>query len=194
MSSAATRTLRPVPLTPEAFAPFGAVIECGLGEIIPINGGTCERHHALAAIECAGGREPILSIFRAQPRALPMEVAMMERHPLGSQAFVPLEGRAEGGGDGRAWIAVVAPNEAAVNGDGGGDGSGGCGPGAPLAFLCRADQGLSLAPGVWHHPLIVLDARSDFLVADSRGEAPNLEEARYAEPWTLVAGAPSCAP
>lgn len=165
-----TRTIRPAPLTAEAFAPFGTVIECGLGEVIPINGGTCERHHALSVIEHAGGREPILSIFRADARDLPMELAMMERHPLGSQSFVPLERR--------PWIAVVAPDE-------------GERPGAPVAFLCRGDQGLSYSPNVWHHPLIALHAnggeRSDFLVADSRGGEPNLEEQDYAEVWTLLA-------
>ena len=161
-----SQTLKPVPLTPEAFAPFGTVIACGLGELIPINAGTCERHHALASIECAPEREPILSIFRADARKLPLELTMMERHPLGSQAFVPMEGR--------PWIAVVAPDE-------------GGRPGAPLAFLCRADQGVSYGANVWHHPLIALEGRSDFLVADSRGAEPNLEEADYAAPWTLVA-------
>ena len=159
------------PLAPEAFAPYGRVIECGLGEIVPINAGTCERHHALADIGHAEGRTPILSIFRAEPRALPMRVAMMERHPLGSQAFVPM--RRTDGGAIEAWIAVVAPDE-------------GGRPGAPVAFHCRGDQGVSYAPNVWHHPLIALRARSDFLVADSRGDAPNLEEADYPEPWTLA--------
>ena len=160
------------PLAPQAFARFGRVIECGLGEVIPINAGTCERHHALAEITHAPGREPIVSIFRAEPRALPVTIAMMERHPLGSQAFVPM--RRTGGGAIEAWIAVVAPD------DGGR-------PGAPIAFRCRGDQGVSYAANVWHHPLIALHARSDFLVADSRGEAPNLEEADYADTWTLDA-------
>ena len=167
------------PLTPAAFAPFGRVIECGLGEIVPINAGTCERHHALAPIAHAPGREPILSIFRANARNLPMAITMMERHPLGSQAFVPMR-RTDGHAIG-AWIAVVAPDERGR-------------PGAPVAFRCRGDQGVSYGANVWHHPLIALHARSDFLVADSRGGAPNLEEADYAAPWTLdaagLAGAP----
>ena len=154
------------PLTAEAFAPFGAVIECGAGEVIAINEGTCERHHALARLEHAAGRVPILSIFRAQPRTLPLALRMMERHPLGSQAFVPLERR--------PWVAVVAPDR---------DGR----PGPPVAFRCRGDQGLSYGPGVWHHPLIALERRSDFLVVDSAGDAPNLEEADFPEPWTLLA-------
>ena len=153
-------------LTPEAFAPFGTVIEAGRGEVRAINAGTCERHHALAAIEHAAGRRPILSIFRAQPRALPMELAMMERHPLGSQAFVPLSGE--------AWIAVVAPDE-------------GGGPGAPRAFLAGGRQGVSYAANVWHHPLIALGGVRDFLVADADGPEPNLEEADYPVPYMLAA-------
>ena len=158
------------PLTPRAFAPYGRIVECGLGEIVPINAGTCERHHALAEISHAAGRTPILSIFRAAARTLPMRVAMMERHPLGSQAFVPM--RRTDGGTVEAWLAVVAPDE-------------GGRPGAPVAFLARGHQGVSYDANVWHHPLIALDARSDFLVADSRGEAANLEEVDYAELWTL---------
>ena len=149
------------------FAPFGRVLEVGTGEVRHINGGTCERHHALCAVDCAPGREPILSIFRGKARTLPMPIAMMERHPLGSQAFMPLQGR--------DWIAVVAPDEGGA-------------PGKPVAFLANGDQGVSYAANVWHHPLIALDERSDFLVADSRGEDPNLEEADYAEPWTLDLG------
>src|SRR5215469_9326479 len=79
------------PLTRAAFAPFGDVIELTGARHFPINGGTTERFHDLAAIDVseAGGRA-IVSVFRAQPRAWPVEIAMMERHPLGSQAFVPL--------------------------------------------------------------------------------------------------------
>ena len=151
-------------LTAEAFEPFGEVIEAGSGEMFLINEGTTERHHALAAVSCAAEREPILSIFPGQPRSLPMPIAMMERHPLGSQAFVPLQSR--------DWIAVVAED------DGGR-------PGVPRAFHVRGDQGLNYAANVWHHPLIALHERSDFLVADSRGDDANLEEATYPEPFTL---------
>lgn len=158
------------PLTAEAFAPFGRVVACGGGEVVSINGGTCERHDALAPIEHAPGREPILSIFRAEARVLPMRVTMMERHPLGSQAFVPM--RRTDGGAIAEWIAVVAIDE------------GGC-PGPPQAFRCGGDQGVSYAPNTWHHPLIALHARSDFLVADSRGEGGNLEEAEYDGAWVL---------
>ena len=159
-----TRLVPIAPLTASAFEPFGRVIEAGLGEVRIINGGTTERHHALCHVSHADGRQPILSIFRGQPRDLPMTVAMMERHPLGSQAFVPL--------DGQDWIAVVAED---VDGR----------PGPPRAFLCGAWQGVSYDRNVWHHPLIALGVRSDFLVADTDGADANLEEADYQEPYQL---------
>lgn len=159
--------LRPEPLTAEAFSPFGTVIACGEGEVLSINGGTCERHHALATIEHAPGRRPVLSIFRATPRALPMPVAMMERHPLGTQAFVPMPCEGDG-----AWLVVVAPDE-------------GGRPGPPRAFRARGDQGVSYAANAWHHPLIALGGTRLFAVADAVGDAPNLEERDYPAPYTL---------
>ena len=165
------------PLEREAFRPFGRVIEAGAGEVLVINEGTCERHHALAPIDCADGRRPVLSIFRAKPRVLPMPLAMMERHPLGSQAFVPmpLGPGAEGRGE---WLIVVAPDE-------------GGRPGPPRAFLARGDQGVSYDAGAWHHPLIALGGERLFLVADAVGPEPNLEERRYPAPHTLEAPWPA---
>jgi ureidoglycolate lyase len=85
-------TLTVEPLSSAAFAPYGDVIEiAAASEVLAINEGTALRYHDLAEVDCAtaGGRT-VISIFRAQPRALPLEVTMLERHPLGSQAFVPL--------------------------------------------------------------------------------------------------------
>ena len=157
------------PLMAKNFAPFGSVIECGLGEVIPINAGTCERHHALARIECATGRQPVLSIFRAEPRALPMSITMMERHPLGSQAFMPMP--CEGSGE---WLVVVARDRNGL-------------PAAPRAFSARPDQGVSYNTNVWHHPLIALGSRRSFLVADAIGREPNLKEHIYPQPYMLEA-------
>ncbi len=85
------KTLQMERLTRAAFAPFGEVIELDGARHFPINGGTTERYHDLAKVDVrrTGGR-PLINLFRAQPRALPVEIAMMERHPLGSQAFLPL--------------------------------------------------------------------------------------------------------
>jgi len=153
------------PLTAEAFAPFGTVMDIGAAEKRMINGGTTERFHALALAdtESEGGRT-ILSLFRGQPRAFPYAVAMMERHPLGSQAFFPVTPR--------PWIAIVAP-------DAGGK------PGQPRAFMVPEDVGVQYAVNVWHHPLIAVGEVSDFLVMDREGGV-NLEEASYEQPFLIL--------
>ena len=154
------------PLTREAFAPFGDVIELEGARHFPINGGTTERFHDLAAIDVneAGGR-PIVSVFRAQPRAWPVEIAMMERHPLGSQAFVPL-------GD-AGYAVVVAP-------------AGEFDPAGLRAFWAGRGQGVNYAKGVWHHPLLAFGRVSDFVVIDRGGTQPNCDEIALARPWRLA--------
>jgi ureidoglycolate lyase len=144
------------PLTKAAFVPFGAVIEVEGAERRLINGGTTERFHALAEVTTLGeGAGAIISIFRGQPFALPIEIRMLERHPLGSQAFMPL--------DRRSYLVVVAP-------DAGGR------PGTPQAFLATGRQGVSYAAKVWHHPLLALDMPSEFVIVDRAGPGINLEE------------------
>ncbi|GGE20663.1 ureidoglycolate lyase [Aureimonas endophytica] len=162
-----TRFLAVRPLTIEAFEPFGQVIEADAArEIRLINGGTTTRFHAAATVDVAAeGGSPVISIFRGKPFALPIRIAMMERHPLGSQAFVPLHER--------PYLAVVAPDE---NGR----------PGAPLAFLCDGRRGVSYDRDTWHHPLLALEAVCDFLVVDREGGGRNLEEADYPAPFTIA--------
>ncbi|WP_425497563.1 ureidoglycolate lyase [Hoeflea ulvae] len=154
------------PLTADAFAPFGTVLDTGAAEIRMINGGTTERFHALAMADTeTGGGRTILSLFRGQPRSFPYAVDMMERHPLGSQAFFPLTPR--------PWIAVVAPDE---NGR----------PGSPRAFAVAGHVGVQYARNVWHHPLIAVGAPSDFLVMDREGDGSNLEEFSYDQAYMIM--------
>lgn len=160
------RTLRPRPLTPEAFRPFGEVIQCAGADHFPINGGNTERFHDLARIDPGPGGRAIVSIFRGQPRAFPFPIAMVERHPLGSQAFVPLGGR--------PYLVVVAE----TSGD---EGT----PGALHAFVAQGDQGVNYGPGVWHHPLLALGEVSDFLVIDRQGAGPNCDEVMLPQPALL---------
>lgn len=144
------------PLTAAAFAPFGDVIEPSSAKrVIAINDGTAQRHHDLATLDCAheNGRV-IVSIVRAEPRALPFPISMLERHPLGSQAFVPLDPATR-------YLIVVATDPSAT----------------PRAFLAEAGQGVNYARGAWHHPLIALDRASDFLVLDRGGAGANCDEA-----------------
>ena len=143
------------PLTSKAFAPYGYVIDAGEREPMDINEGTTKRFDNLCTADVNDlGGEAIVSIFRANPRAQPIVLKMMERHPLGSQAFMPL-GQQQ-------WIAVVSP---AVK------------PSADTlkAFLVRGDQGLQYHKNVWHHPLLVINSQ-DFLVVDRKGKGKNLEE------------------
>lgn len=137
------------PLTCAAFAPFGAVIEADPAVAREINGGFTTRFHALAKAD--SDADVILSIFRGRSR--PLEISMVERHPLGTQAFMPLNGR--------DWLVVVAdkPEIAALR-----------------AFHARGDQGVQYGRGVWHHPLLVLGQAQDFLVVDRDGQGANLEE------------------
>lgn len=147
------------PLTPEAFAPFGDVIEAGLGEIKHINWDRTERHHALATVDVIGDKAHVLmNIFRSQAWDLPIHIKMVERHPLGSQAFMPLSG-----GD---YLVVVAQDHEGT-------------PQQPLVFLARGTQGVNYHRNVWHHPLLALGETADFLVVDRGGEGNNLEEYYY---------------
>ncbi|MCY0150447.1 ureidoglycolate lyase [Hoeflea sp. G2-23] len=155
------------PLTAKAFAPFGTVLDTDLAEKRMINEGTTERFHALATAdtETEGGRT-ILSLFRGQPRVFPYKITMMERHPLGSQAFFPVTNR--------AWIAVVAEDEDGL-------------PGPPRAFRVPGNVGVQYARNIWHHPLIAVGEPCNFLVMDREGDGTNLEEIGYPAPYVITA-------
>ncbi|SAK82963.1 ureidoglycolate hydrolase [Caballeronia pedi] len=161
------KTLTLEPLTREAFVPFGDVIELEGARHFPINAGTTERFHDLANVEVGfenGGR-PLINVFRGQPRPQPVVISMMERHPLGSQAFVPLA-------DVR-YLVVVAP-------------AGEFDSAKLRAFYAHGWQGVNYARGVWHHPLIVLDKAGDFIVVDRGGDAPNCDEIDLQDRYTLI--------
>jgi len=162
-----TPDLHPVPLTRDVFAPFGDVIETRGADSYPINEGTTERFHDLAAVDvtAADGR-PLINIFRAQPRKFPYQITMMERHPLASQAFIPL--------DRRPYLIVVATGKSK--------------PGADdlYAFIASGDQGVNYHRGVWHHPLLSLNEVSEFLVVDRGGAGENLDEVQLDQARRLV--------
>ncbi len=150
------RTLRPEPLTAAAFAPFGDVIELAGARQMPINAGTTTRFHDLATVDVlAEGGRTLINLFRALPREEPVQLSLMERHPLGSQAFLPLADA--------PYLVVVAEDD---NGR----------PGALRAFISNGWQGVNYARNVWHHPLLALGEVRDFIVVDRGGEGVNLEE------------------
>lgn len=154
------------PLDAATFAPYGDVIEVRAGlRQFTINAGSTERYHDLARIDPGADGRTIVSIFRAQPRELPFQLQLMERHPLASQAFIPLSDH--------PYLVVVAPP--------------GEPPGAQTLriFHARPGQGVNYAPGVWHHPLIALEAVCDFLVIDRSGPGHNCDEAPLQEPLLI---------
>jgi ureidoglycolate lyase len=155
-------TLRPEPLTATAFAPFGDVLDA-TGEFRLINGGLCRRHHDRARLDFGPGGRAGLSIFHADPRALPYRFDLIERHPEGSQAFVPMTQA--------PFLVIVATGPEA----------------APRAFLTTGAQGINLHRGTWHGVLTPLSAPGLFAVVDRIGTTPNIEEHRYATPWTVLA-------
>ena len=159
----AERTIVAAPLDAAAFEPFGTVIEaCGEPSRL-INGGLCGRHHDLCAPDIADGRVG-LSMFDARPRAMPYRLDLLERHPLGSQAFVPLHGE--------PFLVIVAPDGNGV-------------PGSPRAFLTNGAQGIQIARNTWHGVLTPLAEPGLFAVVDYCGSEPNLEEHRLDPPWIV---------
>jgi ureidoglycolate lyase len=152
-------------LTRVAFVEFGEVISAEGANHFSINNGTTERYHDLASIEVAeNDGKPLVNIFRGQPRRLPFEVTMMERHPLGSQTFIPLSRN--------PYLIVVSP------------------PGdfqleALRAFLVNPGQGVNYGKGVWHHALIPLYEVSDFIVIDRGGAGGNCDEKPLPHPLII---------
>ena len=167
MSTVEKLILKPEVLTKEAFESFGDVIQVG-GEPIMINEGTTERYHRISDITLGDvtlGDEGsaamgIINIFRAQPRKLPMPITMMERHPLGSQAFLPTNNK--------PYLVLVCLGETEPD------------PSTLKLFLVEGRSpsvtGVSYKANCWHHPLIALGDVTDFWVVDRLGAGNNLEE------------------
>jgi ureidoglycolate lyase len=142
------------PLTVEAFAPFGEVLDCAGEPDKMINQGLCGRYHDRATLDLSDGRAGI-SLFRSEVRDLPYRLEMVERHPEGSQAFIPMSMD--------PFLVIVAPDEGGV-------------PGEPFAFETAAGQAINFHRGTWHGVLTPLHAPGLFAVVDRIGPGANLEE------------------
>ncbi|MGP0172896.1 ureidoglycolate lyase [Pseudomonas sp. NCHU5208] len=154
--------LRIEALTREAFAPFGEVIETAGAKAFPINAGTTTRYHDLAQVELAGeAPRPLVNIFEGKAWHAPITIAMLERHPLGSQAFYPVDGS-------RMLIVVAPPGELDES--------------QIRAFISAPDQGVNYARGTWHHPLLCLEYPGRFLVVDRGGAGNNCDEQVLKQP------------
>jgi len=160
------QTLRFESLSAQAFAPFGEVIDATDRKPRMINGGRTQRFHALAEVQTLGeDGAAIISIFRGEPLGGSL-LDLMERHPLGSQSFMPLNDA--------PFIVIVAPpgdfDRAAIR-----------------AFLVEKHQGVNFRPGTWHAPLLPLRSDSDYLVVDRVGGGNNCDEVVLDPPLELIA-------
>jgi len=155
--------LTPMPLTADAFAPFGDVIEVSGEPDKIINQGLCGRYHDLARLDFTDGRAGI-SLFDAQARTLPYVVDMVERHPQGSQAFMPVSGV--------PFLVIVAEDD----------------KGTPVrlrAFLTKEGQSINLFRGVWHGVLAPIGAPGRYVVVDRIGAGDNLQEFWFETPYVV---------
>jgi ureidoglycolate lyase len=157
--------LRPLPLTAQAFAPFGVVIEHPGGAGQSINAGSAQRFDLAPDLQlhAAQGRAALV-LFRAQARSFPQTLTLLERHVLGSQSFVPLGLR--------RFVIVVAAAGAAPHAE------------DLRAFITDGLQGVLLSPGVWHHALLAVDA-GDFVVIERAADAVDCEEITLPQPVLL---------
>jgi ureidoglycolate lyase len=149
MTSLSTR-----PLSAAAFAPYGDVLDTEGEPDRLINQGLCGRFHDCARLDFGDGRAGI-SLFKAEPRSLPYECALLERHPDGSQAFIPMSMD--------SFLMIVARDDRGI-------------PGPPEAFLTSPGQAINLHRGTWHGVLTPLHAPGLFAVVDRIGEGANLQE------------------
>ena len=152
----AKRQISIQPMDTASFASFGDVLSLKSKPDKMINQGMCGRHHDLAKLDFTDGQAGI-SLFDAVPRQLPYTLDMMERHPLGSQAFIPLSDN--------PYLVIVAPpgelDESMIK-----------------VFKASPKQGVNYHPGTWPHYSLALEGVSDFLVVD-RGSPqadPDIEE------------------
>ena len=159
------RSLKPAPLTRETFAPFGDVIGMEGAAHFTINQGFAERFNDLAHVDVTReSGSTNVSLLLGQPRPLPIAIRLMERHPLGSQIFLPLQDK--------PWLVLACTdiNDFATF----------------RAFTATGRQGVNYARNVWHHPLLVLDADSRFIIVDRKGQDDNLEEVWFEDGFTFT--------
>lgn len=158
-----TEHLEITPITADDFAPFGDILEAAGEADKIINQGLCGRFHDRAKIDLTDGRAGI-SIFKSEARVLPYKLEMVERHPDGSQAFIPMSFD--------PFLVVVAPDE-------------GGRPGRPMAFRTEAGQGINFHRNIWHGVLTPLAEPGLFAVIDRIGEGANLEEFWFEAPYSV---------
>lgn len=164
MTQDAGNTLRPRPLTAESFADFGDVIELANIEPIAINSGNCLRYSDLAALNIDDSGKAGISLFDAKAYTNPLTLTYVERHPLGSQAFLPTNTD--------PYLVIVAADNSGI-------------AQAPEVFLTSGYQGVNYYRNTWHGVLTPIVSRSLFVVVDYIGDGNNLQEFEYATPHLI---------
>lgn len=153
-------------MSADAFLPFGDLIDFNRERSFAINDGMCDRYHGLAhPTVLDDGAHPAISLGRGRPYELPLKLEMMERHPLGSQAFIPLSPN--------PFLVIVAPDRADK-------------PGTPLAFMTEPGQGVNYHANIWHAVLTPLEKTTDFVIVDRYGDGANLEEYCFDTPYLIT--------
>jgi ureidoglycolate lyase len=156
--------LQTQPLTTNAFKAFGEIIDATGEPDKIINQGLCGRYHDLVQLDFTTGKAGI-SVFNAEARSLPFKLEMMERHPEGSQAFIPMHQY--------PFLIIVSHDKNGV-------------PDTPISFISKPGQGINIFKNTWHGVLCPLHAPGLFAVIDRIGEGPNLEEHWFKKVWTII--------
>ena len=148
------KIIKPIKITRANFAAYGDLISSDDIKPMDINAGYAKRFDNLANINTSkDGGKTIVSIFSALKRNFPMKIDMMEKHPLGSQAFIPIKET--------TFLCFVAPQGESpeIN--------------KIQSFIIPPKTGINYKPGIWHFPLISTED-TDFLVIDRKGNSENL--------------------
>jgi ureidoglycolate lyase len=157
------------PLSHDTFAPFGDVLDTSGDPDRLINAGLCGRWHDRARLDFGPGGRAGISLFRSETRQFPYALDLLERHPLGSQTFLPMTQD--------PFLVIVAEDDAGT-------------PARIRAFLTAPGQGINLLRNTWHGVLTPLAPPGLFAVVDRIGEGPNLQEYRLPAPL-IVTRAPA---
>ena len=148
------KIITPIPITKENFAKYGDMISTKDIKPLEINNGYAKRYDGIANLNTSSENgETTISIFSALKRNFPMKIDMMEKHPLGSQAFIPMKET--------TFLVFVAPKEEKLDLN------------KIEAFIIPPGIGVNYDPGVWHFPLISTEDMN-FLVVDRKGSGKNL--------------------
>jgi len=147
-------TISPKPITKENFSKFGDMITTGDIKPLEINDGYAKRFDGIANLDTSKNNgKTTICIFSALKRSFPMKINMMEKHPLGSQAFIPMKET--------TFLVFVAPEDDKLDLQ------------KVESFIVPPGIGVNYNPGIWHFPLISTE-NMNFLVVDRKGSGDNL--------------------